>query len=137
MTKLFDRYFSFDGRLARLPYFARSVSLGVTAGVIFFVSIPLFSNGGRLWWWMGLAVVMAALAFLIAGIACLIVRRLHDLGLSGCHAIWVGAARAGASILSCAPPKVMLLALPLFLINFWLTFWPGNKKANRFGEVPE
>jgi len=80
---------------------------------------------------------VAALAFWAAGIACLIVRRLHDLGLSGYHAIWVGAAYAGASISSYAPPKVMLFALPIFLINLWLAFWPGYKKANRFGEVPE
>jgi uncharacterized membrane protein YhaH (DUF805 family) len=137
MTKFFDRYLSFDGRLARLPFFTRSLSLGVTAGVIFFISIPFFSNGGRFWWWIGLLVVIAALVFLVAGLACLIVRRLNDLGLSGYHAIWVGAAYGGASVLSYAPPKVILFALPVFLINFWLMFWRGDKKTNRFGEVPE
>jgi len=124
MTKFFDRYLSFDGRLARLPFFARSLSLGVTAGVIFFISIPFFSNGGRFWWWIGLLVVIAALVFLVAGLACLIVCRYH-------------AIFGGASVLSYAPPKVILFALPVFLINFWLMFWRGDKKTNRFGEVPE
>jgi uncharacterized membrane protein YhaH (DUF805 family) len=128
MTKLRNRYFSFNGRLARLPSFARSFSLSVAAGVIFFASIPLFSNGARLWWWMGLVVVIASGAVLAVGLASLIVRRLHDLGMSGYNAIWVAVADVGGSVLSYAPPKVLLLALPLFAINFWLTFWPGNKK---------
>jgi len=42
MTKFFDRYFSFDGRLARLRFFARSVYLGIMQGVIFLISIPFF-----------------------------------------------------------------------------------------------
>jgi uncharacterized membrane protein YhaH (DUF805 family) len=137
MTKFLDRYLSFNGRLARLPFFARSVSLGVIAGVLLFTSIPLFSNGGRFWWWMGLAIVLIVLAFFAGGVVSLLVRRLHDLGLSGFHAIWVGIAQVGGSILSYAPPKVILFTLPVFLINLWLAFWPGNKNTNRFGEAPQ
>jgi uncharacterized membrane protein YhaH (DUF805 family) len=67
----------------------------------------------------------------------LIVRRLHDLGLSGYHAIWVAAAQGIWAFPANAPPKVMLLGLPLAAICFWVTFWPGNKAANRFGVVPD
>jgi uncharacterized membrane protein YhaH (DUF805 family) len=67
----------------------------------------------------------------------LAVRRLHDLGLSGYHAIWVEAADFGATVLSYGPPRMLLLALPLAAINLWLLLWPGNAEANRFGAVPE
>ncbi len=136
MSRILDRYFSFHGRLARLPFFARGIYVGVLAAAFSMVSIPLFSRGGA-WWWLGILVVIAAGAFLVVGVASLLVRRLHDLGLSGYHAIWVGAAQAGWSVLSYGPPQVMLAGLPLAAIGLWLTFWPGNRGANRFGDVPE
>jgi uncharacterized membrane protein YhaH (DUF805 family) len=133
--RVLQRYLSFSGRLGRLLFFARSVFLGVAAAALAMVSIPFFSQGG-LWWWVGILDVIGALALLILGIASLIVRRLHDLGLSGYHAIWVGAADAGWGVLSYGPPQIMLAGLPLAAISFWLAFWPGNAESNRFGERP-
>ena len=135
MAKFVERYLSFEGRLARLPFFARSIYLGVVAAALSMVSIPLFSQGGA-WWWIGILDVIAALALLGVGAASLIVRRLHDLGFSGYHAIWVGAAEAGWSALSYGPPWAMLLGLPFAAIGLWLTFCPGARMANRFGEAP-
>jgi uncharacterized membrane protein YhaH (DUF805 family) len=66
----------------------------------------------------------------------LIIRRLHDLGLSGYHAIWVGAAETVWAPLSYGPPKVMLAGLPFAAVGVWLLFWPGNRGPNRFGEKP-
>jgi uncharacterized membrane protein YhaH (DUF805 family) len=131
-----QRYLSFDGRLARLPFFIRGIYLGIAAAVFFLVSIPLFINGG-ICWWLGIFAVIAWLALLGVGTVSLIVRRLHDLGFSGYHAIWVAAAQGIWAFLANAPPKVMLLSLPLAAICFWVTFWPGNKEANRFGAVPD
>jgi uncharacterized membrane protein YhaH (DUF805 family) len=136
MTAVLERYFAFHGRLARLPFFIRNLYLGLAASVLFIISIPLFANGG-LWWWLGIFYVIASLACLGVGIVALLVRRLHDLGLSGYHAIWVAAAQNIWAFLANAPPKVMLLGLPLAAICFWVTFWPGNKEANRFGPVPD
>jgi uncharacterized membrane protein YhaH (DUF805 family) len=136
VARFLQRYVSFDGRLARLPFFIRGIYLGIAAGVVFLVSIPLFINGG-IWWWLGIFAVIAWLALLGVGTVSLIVRRLHDLGLSGYHAIWVAAAQGIWTFLADAPPKVILLGLPLAAICFWVTFWPGNKAANRFGAVPD
>jgi uncharacterized membrane protein YhaH (DUF805 family) len=136
VARFLQRYLSFDGRLARLPFFIRGIYLGIAAAVFFLVSIPLFINGGS-WWWLGIFAVAAWLALLGVGTVSLIVRRLHDLGLSGYHAIWVAAAQGIWAFLANAPPKVMLLGLPLAAICFWVTFWPGNKEANRFGAVPD
>ena len=136
MARFLQRYLSFEGRLARLPFFIRGIYLGIAAAVFFLVSIPLFINGG-IWWWLGILAVIAWLALLGVGTVSLMVRRLHDLGLSGYHAIWVAAAQGIWAFLANAPPKAMLLGLPLAAICFWVTFWPGNKDANRFGAVPD
>ena len=133
MARLLQRYLSLDGRLARLPFFIRSIYLGIGTAAVVVMTVPLFAGGG-VWWWLGLGVVVASLAFFALSSVSLIVRRLHDLGLSGYHAIWVGAAEAGWSVLSSAPPRVMFLSLPLGAISLWLLLWPGNRDANRFGQ---
>src|SRR3974377_206789 len=82
MTKLFDRYFAFDGRFARLPFFIRDIYLGIACGALFMLSIPLFSAGNRAGYWSGLIVVGVSLALFCLGALSLFVRRLHDLGLA-------------------------------------------------------
>jgi uncharacterized membrane protein YhaH (DUF805 family) len=82
-------------------------------------------------------VVIAALALLAIGIASLTVRRLHDLGWSGYHAIWVATAQSNWAFLVHAPLKTYVLGLPLAAIAIWIAAWPGNRTTNRFGDVPE
>lgn len=136
MTRLVERYLSFHGRLARLRFFIRHIYLTIAVVVLFALSISLLINGG-LWWWLGALVAASALALLCVGEASLIVRRLHDLDWSGYHIIWVGTAEIGSVALSYGSPKFVLLSLPLSAVGFWLLFWPGSAKANRFGAVPE
>ena len=136
MTKLFDLYIAFDGRFARLPFFIRDIYLGIACGALFMLSIPLFSAGNSAGYWSGLIVVGAFLALFCLGALSLFVRRLHDLGFSGYHVIWVAAAQLISTVLSYGPLKAVLLSLPFAIVGLWLLFWPGNKKANRFGEVP-
>ena len=104
--------------------------------MLFALSISLFINGG-LWWWLGVLVVTGWGVLLCVGNASLIVRRLHDLGWSGYHIIWVGAAEVGSLALSYGSPKFVLLGLPLSAVGIWLLFWPGNAEANRFGAAPQ
>jgi uncharacterized membrane protein YhaH (DUF805 family) len=136
MARFLERYLSFDGRLARLPCFIRGLYLAIAAVAIFFISVPLFAAGG-LWWWLGILDVAVSLAILAGGSVSLFVRRLHDLGLSGYHAIWVCGAEVGWNVLSYGPSRAIVFGLPFAAISAWLTFWPGNKEANRFGPVPE
>jgi uncharacterized membrane protein YhaH (DUF805 family) len=136
MAGFLERYLSFHGRLARLRFFGRGVFIGVLAGAVSFASIPFFSSGG-MWWWVGILIVVASLVLLGTGLASLYVRRLHDLNLSGYHAIWVGAADFGYSVLSYGTPRAMLLGLPLAAICAWIALWPGSAGANRFGESPD
>ncbi|HZC57648.1 MAG TPA: DUF805 domain-containing protein [Xanthobacteraceae bacterium] len=136
LTKLLHRYFSFDGRLARLPFFIRTLYLNIAWGVLTFANMPLFLNGSRILWWTGVIGVILSLALFGAGLASVFVRRVHDLGFSGCHTIWVLAAELVWTVLSYGPARGILLGLPLLAVDLWLTFWPGNAGANRFGEAP-
>lgn len=134
MRAIIDRYFSFDGRLARLPFFIRGVYLSIAISVVIVASIPLFANGSRILWWSGLALLIGAIGAIAVSELSLTVRRLHDIGLSGYHAIWVGAADVVGSALSYSTEFVVYLSLPLLAIGLWLLFWPGQAGANRFGE---
>src|SRR5258708_5074217 len=75
MTPLLARDFSFHGRLPRLPFFIRSVYIGIAATVLFVASIPLFANGSRVLWWAGIAEVILSIAVLGVSTVSLIVRR--------------------------------------------------------------
>jgi uncharacterized membrane protein YhaH (DUF805 family) len=135
MNGTFEKYFAFQGRLGRLPYFLRSFQVGIAAAIVFILSTAAFINGNAILWWVGLAVVVVAGAIYFGGVASLLVRRLHDLGLSGYHAIWI----AIASVLSNAATyshnlSVILLNLPFIAVGLWILFWPGQRGPNRFGE---
>jgi uncharacterized membrane protein YhaH (DUF805 family) len=136
MRNFLERNFSFRGRLARLPFFIRCIYVNIAAMLPLVLGLVLFTHDGRVWWWAGVAAVLFSLAVLGLGLASVFARRLHDLGLSGYHAIWIVAAEVLWTFLTNAPLPVILLALPLFAIDLWLTFWPGNAGANRFGEAP-
>jgi uncharacterized membrane protein YhaH (DUF805 family) len=137
MIPLLERYFSFRGRLARLPFFIRTLYLNIAASLMLAASAPLLWSGGRIGWWAGLCGAAASLAVLAAGLVSLIVRRLHDLGFAGYHLIWAFAAEIAWTALSASGPRFVLDALPLLAIDLWLTFWPGNAGANRFGGAPD
>jgi uncharacterized membrane protein YhaH (DUF805 family) len=125
-------YFSFRGRLSRGLYFIRGMQLSIFAVVPFVASIMLFKSGD-LFWLVGVAFVGVAIAMMVIGQVSLIVRRLHDLGFSGYHAIWIGAAQFAWIFLPEAPADVAWLASPLLVIFLLLLFYPGNRGANRFG----
>jgi uncharacterized membrane protein YhaH (DUF805 family) len=136
MTNLLRRYFSFHGRLARLPFFIRTLYINIAWAVLTFANMPRFLNGSRALWWAGVVGVIASLVLFGTGLASIFVRRLHDLGFSGYHVVWVAAAEIVWTVLTYGPAGGILLGLPLFAVDLWLTFWPGNASANRFGEVP-
>jgi uncharacterized membrane protein YhaH (DUF805 family) len=127
MDELIEKYFSIHGRLARAPYFIRGVQLSIVLALISVPSLLLFTSGNDVLWWAGLAIVAVAAIILADGSVSLVVRRLHDLGLSGYHAIWVLPLLAVPGGVR-EPP----LAIPLIVVSLALTFWPGETTPNRF-----
>jgi uncharacterized membrane protein YhaH (DUF805 family) len=81
--------------------------------------------------------LLASLLLLAVGNVSLIVRRFHDLDLSGYHAIWFAAVEVCWVAITYGSPEAMLFGLPLGVIYFWLALWPGTRGANRFGDVPQ
>ncbi len=155
-----DSWLDGSGRMARKPFLVRGVPLlvagtlvylGLGEGVARYLGTSLFSNDppramtiARIEGLAGLAVVLA----LAWPAAALIVRRLHDIGLSGW---WLALMASGeilnslalASGLAGAPPAltplghaVGALALAGGLSFIPLALWPGQANANRFGPPP-
>jgi uncharacterized membrane protein YhaH (DUF805 family) len=135
MRSLLQEYFSFDGRLARLPFFKRYIYLNIAFTILFVISIPLFSNGSAVLWWIGILELVLTTGIFSIGTASVIVRRLHDLNLSGLHALWAGAAVIGAIALSYQTGFLLILGYLLLAIWLWLLFFPGTQASNRFGEA--
>jgi uncharacterized membrane protein YhaH (DUF805 family) len=131
LIRFLESYFSFHGRLSRRFYFIRGIQLGTFAIGPFVASIFVFKSGD-VFWWLGVTCVVTAIAIIVIGQASLIVRRLHDVGLSGYHAIWIGAAQFAWLFISVAPTRIVWLAPPLLVIFLLLLFYPGNRNANRF-----
>lgn len=135
MNGLFEKYFSFHGRLARLPYFARGFQVGVAATVPFIMSTAAFINGDGILRGIGFLLVAVAGAIFAGGFASLVVRRLHDLGLPGYHAIWVAIALPLSNTAFYSHNyNAILLNLPFVAIGLWIQLWPGQRGPNRFGE---
>lgn len=135
-------FFSFAGRLGRLGFLFRGMALGITTSVLLVVGFTLFVHGAL--WWLGLLILIIALAALLVGYASLLARRLHDMNFSGYHAIWV----VPVEILGVLVPAAMTsegvdtsrfddaLFTVIAVIGAFLLLWPGTKGENRFGDRP-
>src|SRR4051794_24171353 len=102
--RLRESYFSFEGRLGRVAFFTRSIYLSIAVTVLGISCVPLFSNGHDLLWWIALTILICIGAGWLFSVASLTVRRLHDMQLSGYHAIWVVGAQLVWMPISYGPP---------------------------------
>lgn len=100
---------------------ALSMEEGTTAGVILSTLSVLFITAG----WSYVVVVLMA-------------KRLHDLGVTAWHVLWIVGTwiMALASIGSGSDMVALVLCLALALIACWLLLVPGVAGANRFGVTP-
>jgi uncharacterized membrane protein YhaH (DUF805 family) len=131
-------FFSFTGRLGRLAFLLRGMALGITPGLLMVFGLALVLHGAL--WWLGFLIGLIALAGLIMSGASLVVRRLHDLNLSGRHAIWAVPLQYAVLLpAALASQGVDIWGIDLTSNFFaavtgaWLLFWPGAKTKNRFG----
>lgn len=139
--------FSFNGRLARLPFFGYSVLaaisvvvLAIAARVFFAAFPPILMTVANL-----LAVAIMG-GGIWAGLA-LATKRLHDLGFSGLHLIWMygiqfvfGFISSAANLGITFDPSVVILAFigNIGSVAIWLLILlaPGNPQKNKYGPVP-
>ena len=128
---LVHRLFGFDGRVGRLGYLLFTVlylviaALPAGAGVL--VSVPdsyLSILSG-----FALAAVIGAW-----GCLALTTQRLHDLGYSGLHTVWIaGLAIVAAWLDDRHPGLSMVVIAGLALLALGMVLVPGEKDLNRFG----
>ena len=150
--------YSPKGRIARLPYFGYSclnflvfvlvivvplLLLGRVAGPADMVldaagqltiSLALPSS------WAGLAAALSialALATFVSAVV-LTIKRLHDLGHSGWHVIWIVVLTSGAPRSTASHVSVLSVVLDIVgvCVSLWLLFNPGDPAANQYGPVP-
>jgi uncharacterized membrane protein YhaH (DUF805 family) len=122
--------FGFDGRLARLAYFRYQLMGGsfaalalVPAYLLLLAFVPL-----------GIAAFAAVGAAVIWMSAAIVVKRLHDIGLSGWHAVWVlvlGLGSFGTSRVNVAIGTLLFVVSAL--VGLWLLFMPGERDDNAYG----
>ena len=140
------------GRIARLPYFLCGLAVvtvfAIVLGVLLVTSIAaLWPNGSA----SSQSVVLALLFFLIAAVALggyvyaivnLMVKRLHDMGMSGFHVVWIMALNFVTSWFNYmdSPTGAVIHGIGIlasFGIALWLLFTPGEPHVNDYGSIFE
>ncbi len=114
-----EKYADFDGRSGRLEYIKLQIIyiISIVLYIVIYVLVKMTNI-----FLLEIIIYMTLVFSIPLAIRLSIathVRRLHDLGLSGYF--W------------------FLQFLPIIglCILLALIFWPGNRKANRFGEIPK
>lgn len=128
--------FDFDGRIGRFTYLLYTILNWLVTATLIIVGLMLAGLGlTRI---PGILLVVAALASLIWVNLALTVKRLHDTGHSGAHAMWIAllAILAVASAFSSPVLAVVLLAA-IASIFCWLVYAPGDEGRNLFGPAPD
>jgi uncharacterized membrane protein YhaH (DUF805 family) len=143
--------FSFYGRLARLPFFWCVVLVNVVLFVPVVIamvenqaSLPddliyafaiVLMQGSQTANLVG-AVLLIPVTWVSLAIA---VKRLHDLGMTGAHVIWITAISIGSAAGFFTSPGTgvgLAISLVSFSILLWLLFAPGQPYENEYGPDP-
>ena len=127
--------FDFDGRIGRLTYLLYSILNWLVTAVLIIVGLVLTKPGLTVI--PGILLVFAAMVSLTWVSLALIVKRLHDTGHSGGHALWIVllAILAVATTFSNLVLAFVLLAA-IVGIFCWLAYAPGDEGRNLFGPAP-
>ena len=118
--------FGFDGRLARLAYFRYLAVANIIVLLAMLAAYFLLIAFRPL----GIAAVACIAIGAVWMSVALIVKRLHDIGLSGMHAAWIAAIDLVAILTSSVAPVTGLACLAILL---WLLLAPGEAEDNVYG----
>jgi len=135
--------FGYQGRLSRLAYFGYSLLLGAIFMAIFvvvcmtagFVAVQNGTSPERAGEIAGLATAGLLLLVAIWPASALITKRLHDMGQSGAHTIWIMLLSYAGLVVSDLGASA-ILGLASMVASLWLLFGPGEPGPNRYGMPP-
>ena len=126
--------FSFSGRIGRLAYLGYTLLMALFVGVTIGGGIALMATGETTGAVLGGG--LAAIGFLLSiwmGLA-LLFKRLHDIGMSGAHSIWIYLINLAPNATALVSPTVtILLYIVSFGVMLWLLFMPGDAEPNKYG----
>jgi uncharacterized membrane protein YhaH (DUF805 family) len=130
------KVFDFDGRIGRFSYLLYTILDWLVTALLIIVGLVL--TGLSLTRIPGILLVVAAMVSLIWVNLALTVKRLHDTGHSGAHAMWIAllAILAVASAFS-NPVLGFVLLAAIIGIFCWLVYAPGDEGRNLFGPAPD
>jgi uncharacterized membrane protein YhaH (DUF805 family) len=135
-----DILFSFRGRIGRLTYFGYSmlvwIILSIMGGIHRLVmTLPNNGVGDVLPWWATYLTFFAIGTWVLYALQA---KRLHDLGFSGLHLIWISAVWGGTTVMVWLSPVLAVIG-GLFgaCVYLWLYLAPGQPEENRFGLSPK
>lgn len=132
-----------------MPYFLCGLLIVAVCGTLlaicaFSVLASVFTGDPASTVGMGVLSLLAALAILLVYLYCgavLTIKRLHDLGRSGWHLLWIFATGMLGGIdttdVSAMVGFVSTMSLVVWLgAGLWLLFAPGDLESNEYGPAP-
>lgn len=131
MENLIKLLFSPEGRLARLEFFVMGILVSLTFLVVGVVSVALLGDNNAFAPIFLLILMMVFFYIMIT----FDIKRLHDMGYPGWHMIWIiGIAIVGSLIDEQYEGLAILLGGINLVVNIALTFVPGTKGYNDYGD---
>jgi uncharacterized membrane protein YhaH (DUF805 family) len=128
-----EELFTPQARLDRVGYFVGTIWLGFLVGCLAVIGTLGITQGGTGFVGALLWVVPASVVLLWGGTV-LTMKRLHDLGLSGVHVIWIWLINiAAGELITLSPVLSILLGLVALGISLSLLFAPGQPYPNQYG----
>jgi uncharacterized membrane protein YhaH (DUF805 family) len=121
-------FFGFNGRLPRAEYIGLSLVAAIVLLILFFAIAGMLSSG-RLD--TAITVYFAASAW-VGG--ALVAKRLHDMGYSGAHAIWIMPVQLAAGWYG---RQYMILWAVAVSLGLYLVFTRGEGGNNAYGPEPQ
>lgn len=135
MMSLTDIFFRLEGRLGRLSYLGYSLLATLAAALLIVLGFGIISMNnpaGAL----GLVPIFLGVMGLFWSHLALTVKRLHDIGLSGLHMVWIWGIDLLPGIFSAQPSLAMVLNVLSILVGLWVLLTPGEKRDNLYGAQP-
>jgi len=127
--------FDFDGRIGRFTYLLYAILNWLVTAVLIIVGLVLTKPGLTVI--PGILLVVAAMISLTWVSLALTVKRLHDTGHSGAHALWIVLLAILAVATAFSNPVLAFVLLAAIVGIFcWLVYAPGDEGRNLFGPAP-
>lgn len=132
-----ETLFGLKGRIARLPYLGYSILSFITACALMIAAVSIARPFDGIGAGLSLLVIIAAFVGLLWANLALSVKRLHDMGYSGLHLIWIYLIQYGAGSIGAVDQTAGVIASLISIgLGMWMLCAPGDRDDNAFGPHP-